>query len=184
MALLQASQVSSLSLPQFYNVDAGELQSTPPHASDPVTLTLSSGTVVTVADSLTTLLKVLRQMQLSGQWLLHLSSSVMMVSIAGVKALLLERTIINEKLIQHFGAPLYISAAGSASVKFASRSSYETKDISNALAAMGKLMTGDPPLDNASLASLQIQVADWHYQAGAATGQGSTLIDSPILIYI
>jgi len=176
--LLQASQVVDISLPQRYKLD-GTVESAPVHASDPVTLTLSSGTVVTVADSLTTLLKVLHQMYLSNQWLLHLSPSVMMVSIAGVKAMLLERTLVNEKLIQHFGAPLYVNG----SVKFASRSSYETKDISGALAAMIKLMTGDSPLDNVSLAPHQIQVADWLYEAGAPANESSQLVDESVLVY-
>lgn len=176
-ALLQASQFSSVSLPPL--MVNGLPEASPPHASDAVTLTLSSGTVVTVADSLVTLLKVLHQMHLSHQWLLQLSPSVMLVSIAGVKALLLERTLTNEKLIQNFGAPLYIKGT----VRFASRTSYETKELSSALAAMGSLMSSEPPLDNASLAPLQIQVADWMYQSGAAAGQGSQLTDTSPLVY-
>jgi hypothetical protein len=135
--------------------------------------------VVTVADSLTTLLKALRSMHLNRQWLLQLSPSVLLVSVAGTKALIMERTLTNEKLIQSYGSPLYTFG----SVRFASRTSYETKDLAGALAAMGALLPSTSLLDNTDLASVNMLVADWNYEAGAAAGQGSLLLDTSPLVY-
>ena len=177
MALLQASQFSSISLPPL--IVNGSPVATPPHASDPVTLTLTSGTVVTVADSLTTLLKALRSMHLSHQWLLQLTPSVTLVSVAGSKALIMERTLTNEKLIQNYGCPLYTFG----NVRFASRTSYETKDLSGALASMGAFLPSASLLDNSELAAVQIQVIDWFYQNAAGPGQGSMMSDASPLVY-
>ena len=177
MALLQASAFSSVSLPPL--LVNGSPVAEPPHASDPVTITLQSGSVITVADSLVTLLKALRSMHLSNQWLLQLSPSVLMVSVAGTKALILERTLTNEKLIQSYGSPLYTFG----SVRFASRTSYETKDLAGALAAMGALLPSSSLSDNTNLEQVHIQVADWNYEAGASAGQGSLLLDASPLVY-
>ena len=177
MALLQASAFSSVSLPPL--LVNGSPVATPPHASDPVTITLQSGSVIQVADSLTTLLKALRSMHLNRQWLLQLSPSVLMVSVAGTKALIMERTLTNEKLIQSYGGPLYIFG----SVRFASRTSYETKDLAGALAAMGALLPSTSLMDNVDLEGVQMQVADWNYQANASASQGSLLLDTSPLVY-
>jgi hypothetical protein len=91
----------------------------------------------------------------------------------------MERTLTNEKLIQNYGSPLYTFG----SVRFASRTSYETKDLAGALAAMGALLPSSPLLSSTELLPVQIQVADWFYQNGAAAGQGSLLVDSSPLVY-
>ena len=118
-------------------------------------------------------------MHLSHQWLLQLSPSVLLVSIAGTKALILERTLTNEKLIQSYGSPLYTFG----SVRFASRTSYETKDLAGALAAMGALLPTGTLLDNTDLASVHAQIADWHYVSNSSAGQGSPMLDSDPLVY-
>jgi hypothetical protein len=118
-------------------------------------------------------------MHLNRQWLLQLSPSVLLVSVAGAKALILERTLTNEKLIQSYGSPLYTFG----SIKFASRTSYETKDLAGALASMGALLPSSTFMDNVDLEQVGIQVADWHYQANASAGQGSLLVDSSPLVY-
>ena len=177
MALLSASQFAAISLPPL--LVNGSPVASPPHASDPVTLTLSSGSVVTVADSLTTLLKALRAMHLSHQWLLQLSPSVLLVSIAGTKALLLERTLTNEKLIQSYGSPLYTFG----SVRFASRTSYETKDLAAALAAMGALLPTGTLLDNIDLSVVHAKIVDWNFMANPSAGQGSLMSDASPLVY-
>jgi hypothetical protein len=38
-------------------------------------------------------------------------------------------------------------------------------------------------LDNVDLAAVNIQVVDWNYQANAASGQGSLLVDETPLHY-
>jgi hypothetical protein len=91
----------------------------------------------------------------------------------------MERTLTNEKLIQSYGSPLYTFG----SVRFASRTSYETKDLAGALAAMGALLPSTSLMDNVDLEGVQMQVADWNYQANASAGQGSLLLDTSPLVY-
>ena len=101
------------------------------------------------------------------------------MSVAGTKALILERTLINEKLFQSYGSPLYTFG----SVRFASRTSYETKDLAGALAAMGAIIPNSILLDNISLEAVNMVLADWNYEANASAGQGSLLVDSSPLVY-
>jgi 2-methylaconitate cis-trans-isomerase PrpF len=118
-------------------------------------------------------------MHLSHQWLLQLSPSVFLVSISGTKALILERTLTNEKLVQSYGSPLYTFG----SVRFASRTSYETKDLAGALAAMGALLPTGTLMDNLDLASVKAQIVDWFYKANPSAGQGSLMSDASPLVY-
>ena len=175
--LLQASQFSSLTAPQLYDA-SGTLIAAPDHPTDPVTLTLSSGVTVTVFDSLTTALKVMKYMYEQNQWLLQLPK-VMVVSVCHHKLLLMESTLTNQRLLQTFGAPLYEHGA----VRYASRLSYETNDLQNALQSVGSLQM-TPLLDNSDLASVNIQVIDWNYMANASVGQGSLLVDPEPLHYL
>jgi hypothetical protein len=174
--LVQASQFSSLSAPQLYN-SSGSLIPTPAHPNDPVTLTLSSGVTVTVFDSLTTALKVLKYMYQQNQWLIQLPK-VMVVSVCHHKLLLLESTLANQRLLQTFGAPLYEHGA----VRFASRLSYESHDLQSALQSVGSLQM-HALQDNVDLASVNAQVVDYNYQQNAAAGQGSLLVDPAPLHY-
>jgi hypothetical protein len=175
-ALIQASQLSSVDAPQLYDA-SGNLVATPAHPSDPVSLTLSSGAVVTVFDSLTTALKTMKYMFQQNQWLLQLPKCYV-VSVAHHKLLLLEATLANQKLLQNFAAPLYEHGA----TRFAGRSSYETHDLQSALQAVGSLQMS-ALTDNVDLASANMQVVDWNYMANPSAGQGSLLVDSVPLRY-
>jgi hypothetical protein len=175
-SLVQASQFSSLSAPQLYD-SSGALIPAPAHPNDPVTLTLSSGVTVTVFDSLTTALKVLKYMYQQNQWLLQLPK-VMVVSVCHHKLLLLESTLANQRLLQTFGAPLYEHG----SVRFASRLSYESHDLQSALQSVGSLQM-QSLMDNSDLASVNMQLCDWNYMASAPAGQGSLLVDASPLHY-
>ena len=177
MALIQASQFSSLTAPQLYDA-SGNVVATPAHPNDPVTMTLSSGVAVTVFDSLTTALKCMKYMYEQNQWLLQLPK-VMVVSVCHHKLLLMEATLQNQKLLQTFAAPLYEHGA----VRYASRLSYDTSDLQNALQSVGSLQM-NALMDNIDLATVNIQVVDWNYEAGASAGQGSLLVDASPLHYL
>lgn len=176
MALVQASQFSSISAPQLYDA-SGNVVATPAHPTDPVTMTLSSGVVVTVFDTLETALKCMKYMYEQNQWLLQLPK-VMVVSVCHHKLLLMEATLQNQKLLQTFAAPLYEHGA----VRYASRLSYDTSDLQNALQSVGSLQMS-ALMDNIDLATVNIQVVDWNYQANASAGQGSLLVDAVPLRY-
>lgn len=174
--LVQASQFSSLAAPQLYD-SSGNVVASPAHPTDPVTLTLSSGVTVTVFDSLTTALKLLKYMYQQNQWLVQLPK-VMLVSVCHHKLLLLESTLANQRLLQTFGAPLYEHGA----VRFASRLSYESHDLQSALQSVGSLQM-NTLMDNLDLATVNIQAVDWNYKASPSAGQGSLLVDASPLHY-
>jgi hypothetical protein len=177
MALIQASQFSSISAPQLYDA-SGNVIAVPANPNDPVTFTLSSGVVVTVFDTLTTALKCMKHMYQENQWLLQLPK-VMVVSVCHHKLLLLEATLQNQRLLQTFAAPLYEHGA----VRYASRLSYDTSDLQNALQSVGSLQMS-ALMDNVDLAAVNIQVCDWNYKAGASAGEGSLLVDATPLRYL
>ena len=177
MALIQASQFSSISAPQLYDA-SGNLIAAPAHPTDPVTMVLSSGVAVTVFDTLETALKCMKYMYEQNQWLLQLPK-VMVVSVCHHKLLLLEATLQNQRLLQTFAAPLYEHGA----VRFASRLSYDTSDLQNALQSVGSLQMS-ALLDNIDLATVNVQLVDWNYQANASAGQGSLLVDASPLHYL
>ena len=175
-ALIQASQLSSIDAPQLYDA-SGNVVASPAHASDPVSLTLSSGVTVQVFDSLTTALKTMKYMFQQHQWLLQLPKC-MIVSVAHHKLLIMEATLTNQKLLQTFAAPLYEHGG----TRFASRTSYETHEMQSALQAVGSLQMS-ALLDNIDLASIGMVLVDWNYMASPSAGQGSLLVDAAPLHY-
>jgi hypothetical protein len=176
MALIQASLLSSVVAPQLYDA-SGSVVSAPPNPDDAVQLALSSGQAVTVFDSVTTALKLLKYMWTQNQWLIQLPK-VFVVSVSHAKLLLLEATVANQKLIQTFAAPLYEHGQ----VRFAARSSYDTHDLQSALQSVGSLQMSVLN-DNVDLASVNIQVVDYNYKASPSAGEGSLLLDAVPLRY-
>ena len=175
MALLQASSFSTSVAPLYVN---GSPVAAPAHPNDPVALPMSSGSTVTVFDSLTTALKCLEYMKESNVWCLMASNTVMVVSVSHHKLLVLENTLQNSRLVQQYGAALYVGGL----TLFAARNSYDTHSLTSALTAVGTLVSGSLT-DNISLAAEHMQVVDFNYQAGAAAGAGSLLSDSTPLHY-
>ena len=96
MALFTASQFSSVSY------DLPDQGGAPANVNDAVTLQLSDGNNVTVADTLGTALKLLTYMRTNSQWQVLASDDVTVVSINAVKGLVLENTILNQKLLTQY----------------------------------------------------------------------------------
>ena len=174
MALLQASSFSTSVAPLYVN---GSPVATPAHPNDPVTLPMSSGSTVTVFDSLSTALKCLEYMKEANVWCVMASSNVMVVSVSHHKLLVLENTLQNARLVQQYGAPLYVGGL----TLFVARNSYDMHSLTSALTAVGSLVTGSLT-DNVSLAAEHMQVVDFNYQAGAAAGAGS-LLSGPVPLH-
>ncbi len=76
--------------------------STPPRANDAVTLQLSDGTVAQVFGTVSTALKLLSFMRRNSQWNVYASDDVVCVSIGAVKLLVMETTLISQKLITSY----------------------------------------------------------------------------------
>jgi hypothetical protein len=80
---------------------------TGPPASAPVTLTLSDGTVQSVFQSVLHALSLLWKMRGNRAWVMYASEDVVCVSVCGVKMLVMETSLINQRLLNLY-APIYM----------------------------------------------------------------------------
>ena len=155
----------------------------PPNAAHSVQLTLQDGTVINVFDSLTTALKCLSTMRAKGQWFLQASEDVVVVSV-GTKLLVLEATLINQKMLQSF-APLYQLGQ----VLFQHRNVSQLATLTTALQQSGYCMKAPLPFaNNYDLRQASnppaVQVVDWYYTAFPAdSSQGTLLQDASPIVF-
>ena len=176
MALFTASQFSGVSY------DLPDSGGAPANANDAVTLQLSDGNNVTVCDTLGTALKLLAYMRTNSQWQVLASDDVTVVSINAVKGLVLENTILNQKLLTQF-LPTYIGDQ----VRFVHRTSSLVLSLTDALKSAGFCHTGSLPFANnldLRTGGADMQLFDWNYKASPATSsEGSLLNDGSPLRY-
>ena len=137
MALFTAAQFSGVSY------DLPEGGGAPANANDPVTLQLSDGSLVTVCDTVSTALKLLAYMRQNSQWQVLASDDVTVASINAVKALVLENTITNQKLLSQY-LPTYIGDQ----VRFVHRTSSLVLSLTDALKSVGFCHTAALPFAN------------------------------------
>ena len=169
MALFTASQFANMTY------DLPEGGGTPAHVSGALTLQLSDGNVVTVFDTLATGLKLLTYMRTNSQWQVLASDDITVISINAVKGMVLENTILNQKLITTF-LPTYIGDQ----VKFVHRTSSLVLSLTDALKTVGFCHKSDVPFANnldLRLGSSHIQLFDWNYKSSAATSSEGTLLN-------
>lgn len=155
----------------------------PAGASEAVSLTLADGSVAQVFDTLETALKCLAYMQGNDMWLLQASDDVAVVSCSGVKLLLLEMSLVNQKLLASF-LPTYIGGA----VKFVHRTMSQTLSLGDALTSVGfpkpSTTTYRGNYDLAQSPSPRILVVDWFFRSSTATStEGSQLSDNTPIVY-
>ena len=176
MALFTASQFAGVSY------DLPEGGGAPANATDPVTLQMSDGNLVTVCDTVETALKLLTYMRQNSQWQVLASDDVTVVSINAVKGMLLENTITNQKLLSQY-LPTYIGDQ----VRFVHRTSSLVVSLTDALKSVGFCHTSSLPFANnldLRLQNSHIQLFDWNYKASPATSsEGSLLSDGTPLRY-
>ena len=176
MALFTASQFSTVS----YDLPVGG--GAPANPNDPVTVLLSDGNTVTVADTLSTALKLLSYMRTNSQWQVLASDDVTVVSINAVKGLVMENTILNQKLLTQY-LPTYIGDQ----VRFVHRTSSLVLSLTDALKSVGFCHTGSLPFANnldLRTPGADMQLFDWNYKASPADStEGSLLNDGTPLRY-
>ena len=148
----------------------------PPNATHSVQLTLQDGTVINVFDSVETGLKCLSTMRAKGQWFLQASEDVVVVSV-GVKLLVLEATLCNQKLLQAF-APLYQLG----NVRFQHRNVSQLTNLTTALQQSGYCHKASLPFaNNYDLKTASnppaIQLVDYFYTAFPADSTQGTLLE-------
>ena len=154
----------------------------PVHANGPITLQLSDGTSLTVFDKLTTALKLVAYMRGAKQWQVAASEDVTIVSAnGGLKLLVLENTLQNQKLLSSFSA-VYTGDE----LLFQHRSMSSVLSLTDALRSVGFCVKGLPFSNNLDLrlAGTGIQLIDYNYKASVANSQeGSLLGDGAPLVY-
>ena len=95
MALLSSSQFSNYLSPD------GAV-GPPANASQPVVLTLSDGSAVTIADAKTTCLALMETMRLRRQWMLQLSDDVFCIRIGATKLMFCENSLTLQRWVTSF----------------------------------------------------------------------------------
>ena len=164
---------SSGDFPTAFDVPRGEAAMlNPAHG---VQLTLQDLSVVTVFSTLEVAMQCLRAMRERGQWFLQASEDVVLVS-TGSKLLVLEATLVNQKMLQQFAC---ISLSGR--VLFQHRSCSQIVTLTTALQQSGYCMKAALPFaGNMDLRAAPnppaIQLVDWFYDAFPAdNASGSQL---------
>ena len=154
----------------------------PIHPTDAVTLQLSDGTSVVVFDKLTTALKLGKFMRAQKQWQIAASEDITIVSAnGGIKLLLLENTLQNQKLLTSF-VPVYTGDE----LLFVHRSMSSVLSLTDALRSVGFCVKSLPYSNNLDLrlGNTGIQLVDWNYQASLSDSfQGSLLSDGSPLVF-
>lgn len=176
MALFTESQLSTIS----YDVPVG--QTTPANPNDAVILQLGDGSNVTVFDKATTGLRLMTFMRQHSQWQVSGSEDVTVVSVNAVKLLLLENTLLNQKLLTSF-LPTYIGDR----VRFVHRTMSTVLSLTDALKSVGFCtLSATPYANNLDLRTNDtgIQVCDWNYEASPPDStSGSLLGDASPIVY-
>ena len=179
LMLFTESQLSNAyDVPEAGSVAAA----TPSHENDPVTLQLSDGTVVQVFDKLGTGLRLLAFMRTNSQWNVYASDDVVCVSIGAVKLLILETTLISQKLITSY-LPIILGGE----VRWANRTTSLVLSTTDALKSVGFCHRGELPFSNnldLRVGGANMQLIDWNYEANpSSSGDGSLLSDPSPLRY-
>ena len=182
MALFTDASFTGVALVQPY-VSGAQLV-TPGHPNDAVILTTSDGQTITVFDKVTNALRCLEFMHVHGQWLLQPSDDVMIVSVGYTKLLIMETTLINQKLITSF-TPVYQGGR----TLFAHRSMSQLLSLDDALQSVGFCkQTAAAFANNTDLVNglnpTRIILVDWRFFASPTDAdRGSLLYDPTPIVY-
>jgi hypothetical protein len=171
MVLFLESQFSN-----EFDVPEG-LGPTPAHPNDAVVLQLSDGTVTQVFDKLSTGLKLLAFMRRNSQWNVYASDDVVCVSVGAAKLLVLESSLINQKLITSY-LPLVLGGE----VRWASRTASIVLSTTDALKSVGFCHMGELPFSSnydLRIGGTNMQLIDWMYEANAGSSSAGSLLSDP-----
>ena len=155
--------------------DLPQGQTAIPNPAHGVQLTLQDVSVVTVFSSVEVAMQCLKAMKARGQWFLQASEDVIVVS-NGTRLLLLEASLVNQKMLQQFAV---VDLSGR--TLFQHRSCSQSATLTAALQQSGYCMKSSLPFaSNFDLRSAPnppaIVVVDWFFDAFPAdSASGSQL---------
>jgi len=163
MALVRSSQFSTYLIPD--GADGA-----PPSATLPITLTLSDGSTVTVADQKIAALGLMEVMRERRQWMLQLSDDVFVISIGATKLLFCENSLAIQRIVTSFhGVCIH------GKTLFSHRSMSQQATLFEALLQSGQLFRTTTALNgNRDLSEVNEVLVDWHWP-------NTYLVDTPPL---
>ena len=151
----------------------------------PVNLILSTGTTEQVFDSHDTALRCLAFMHGRKQYYLQASDDIIIVNVSGVKLLILETTMINQKLLNS-----YVFIYSRKAVRGVHRNLATISNLTDCLVSVGyKKTTTTPFNNNYDLETVlpaderpNIKVVDYHYVESLSNSTTRSVLYDPITI--
>ena len=152
-----------------------------------VTIILSTGITETVFDSLDTALRCLAFMNSRGQYYLQASDDIMIVNVSSVKLLVLETTMLNQKLLNSYN---FIYSRKN--VMAVHRNLATINNLTEALISVGYKKSTLTPFQNnydleTNLPAAErpgIKIVDYHYvDTVSNSNTGSVLLDTTSIVY-
>ena len=165
MALVSAAQFN-----QYLNPEGTTGPSL--SATIPITLTLSDGSTITVADQKVAALSLMEAMRQRRQWMLQLSDDVFAVSIGATKIMFCENSLTLQRWLTSFHG-VYLNG----STLFSHRSMSQQATLYEALLQSGQPFKSTTAINgNADLGEVHAALLDWYWPT-------SLLLDSPAIRY-
>ena len=144
-----------------------------------VTIILSSGLTETVFNDLDTALRCLNFMNSRKQYYMQVNDDIIVVNISGTKLMILETTMLNQKLLNSFN---FIYSRGD--VRGVHRNLSNIVSLTDALASVGYKKSSTVQFNNnydleGNLADTErprIKIVDYHYVQNPSDSEGGTLL--------
>ena len=145
----------------------------------PVTIILSSGLTETVFNDLDTALRCLNFMNSRKQYYMQVNDDIIVVNISGTKLMILETTMLNQKLLNSFN---FIYTRGD--VRGVHRNLSSIVSLTDALVFVGYKKSSTAQLNNnydleGNLSDAErprIKIVDYHYVQNPSSSDGGSLL--------
>ena len=151
-----------------------------------VSITKDDGSTVVVFNSAQDGLTCLQTMYSKNMYYLQASEDIMIINVSGVKLIILETTVMNQKLMNN-----YTFAYIRGKLRAIHRNLSTIKTLTDALISVGYKVNGDPFSNNYSLQGAlttaqmpHIQIFDLNYLSTPTISTGSFLEDATPIVYV
>ena len=151
-----------------------------------VSITKDDGSTVVVFNSVQDGLTCLQSMYSKNMYYLQASEDIMIINVSGVKLIILETTVMNQKLMNN-----YTFAYIRGKLRAIHRNLSTIKTLTDALISVGYKVNGDPFSNNYSLQGAlttaqmpHIQIFDLNYVSTPTISTGSQLEDANPIVYV
>ena len=151
-----------------------------------VSITKDDGSTVVIFNSVQDGLTCLQTMYSKNMYYLQASEDIMIINVSGVKLLILETTVMNQKLMNN-----YTFAYIRGKVRAIHRNLSIIRNLTDALISVGYQLNGSPFSNNYSLQGAlttaqmpNIQIFDLNYVSNPTIMTGSKLEDTTPIVYV